>query len=262
MKSYLKLVDFEVKRFWKIYAVLIALLVALQPISMLISMNGITDELKRGVFAEANMTDFTQSILFVIPIAMCVGALVVYVFATWYLEWFGKNTFAYQLLLLPVNRLSIYLAKLTSLLLFIMGCVVVQLAIYPLLRFIYIIRIPEQYQDELDIISWLGISNYLDFLIPVPGANFITYYGLGIAIVIVVFTMIVLERSFRLKGIMLAILYAIGCLLLFLLADFIEMWFLPLYVDEYTVIKVVSTIIMIALSVWISFVMMNKKISV
>lgn len=262
MKSYLKLVDFEVKRFWKIYAALIAFLVILQPTSMLISMNGIADDIERGLIAEVHLTDFTQSMLFVVPILLCIGALVVYVFATWYMEWFGKNTFAYQLLLLPVNRLSIYLAKLTSLLLFIMGCLIVQLAIYPLLKLIFFIRIPEQYQVKPDMVSWIGSDEYMELLIPVQGPNFIVNYGLGITIVIIIFTMIVLERSFRLKGIMFAVLYAIGCLLLFLLADLIEVWFLPLYADEYMVIKIISIIIMLVLSGWISFVVMNKKISV
>ena len=264
MMNYLKLVDFEVKRFGKIYAVLIALLVILQPVAMLISLSGVEDSLKGFDQIDGMpMNQYTQSLLFVLPSILCIGALVFYVFGTWYLEWFGKNTFAYQILLLPGNRMSVYFAKLTSLLLFIAGCLVAQLAIFPLLKAIYASRIPIEYRVNDSLMSWIAQHQFiLDVVIPVNGLNFLIHYSLGIMAVIILFTMIVLERSFRLKGIGLSILYGIGCVFLFIIADLFEALFFSLYPNEYITIKVICMAFTIGLSLWISNYAINKKISV
>ena len=263
MINYLKLVDFEVKRFGKIYAVLIALLVILQPVAMLISLIGIEESLRNNGLNQIDMmpmSQFTQSLLFILPNILCIGALVFYVFGTWYLEWFGKNTFAYQVLLLPGNRMSVYYAKLTSLLLFIAGCLVAQLATFPLLKAIYTSHIPAEYRINDSIISWIAQHEFiLAIVIPVNGLNFIIYYSLGIMAVIILFTMIVLERSFRLKGIGLSILYGIGCVFLFIIADMLEPF---LYTSEYVTIKTICMAIIIGFSLWISNFAINKKISV
>ena len=37
------------------------------------------------------------------PIALCIAALIIYVFFIWYRDWLGKNTFAYRLLMLPTD---------------------------------------------------------------------------------------------------------------------------------------------------------------
>lgn len=272
MMTYFKLVDFEVKRFWKIYAVLIALLVILQPIAMLFSVSGVEETIKNRGYSFGDdmpitdlvmpITEFTWSFLFLLPNLLCIGALIFYVFGTWYLEWFGKNTFAYQMLLLPVNRMAVYFAKLTSLLLFIIGCLVVQLAIFPLLKVIYTSGVPLQYQENVNLISWLSSHDLLNTVIPTNSIDFIASYSLGIMVVIIIFTMIILERSFRLKGIGLAIVYGLVCLLLFGLADIIIEPFLFLYNMEYLIIKVICMAIIIVLSIWISHYALNKKISV
>ena len=52
---------------------------------------------------------------------LCIVALIFYCFIIWYRDWFGKNTFAYRLLMLPTSRLNLYIAKATTILLFILG---------------------------------------------------------------------------------------------------------------------------------------------
>ena len=267
MINYLKLVDFEVKRFWKIYAVLIALLFVLQPVAMFFSLSGVEENMRNTGVGYINdvmpMSNYTSSLLFILPNIICIGALLFYVFGTWYLEWFGKNTFAYQILLLPGNRMSVYFAKLTSLLLFIIGCIAAQLAIFPVLKGIYTFRIPLELRAGDNLISWISQHQLiLDVVIPVNGLNFIGFYSLGIMSVIMIFTMIVLERSFRLKGIGLSILYAIGCVFLFIVADLIDELILSLYMNEYVIIRTVCVAITIGLSLWISHYAINKKISV
>lgn len=265
MMTYLKLVDFEVKRFWKIYATLIVLLVILQPIAMLFSVSGVEETIKNrgyGFTGVMPLSGFTWSRLFLLPNLLCIGALIFYVFGTWYLEWFGKNTFAYQMLLLPVNRMAVYFAKLTSLLLFIVGCLVAQLALFPLLKVIYTSNVPLQYQENVNLISWISSHGLLNTVIPTNSADFIASYSLGIMVVIIIFTMIILERSFRLKGIGLSIIYGLVCLLLFASADVIMESFLFLYHMEYLIIKVISVAIIVLLSIWISHYALNKKISV
>jgi len=268
MKNYFKLVDFEMKRFWKIYAALIGLLITAQSITVAVLSNSYKNRFEESYMPGMNYVDdysvrfsnVTMSDGFMVPIVLIISALVFYIFFTWYREWLGKNTFAYQLLLLPFNRMTIYFAKLTSLLLYIFGCLVIQIAMYPLLNTIFTSIVPQEIRIDQSLLLWLSPDSLLGVLIPSNSVDFFTSYGVGIVAVSVIFTVIILERSFRLKGIGLGIAFIAFCIFLFVESFIIGEDYL-LYIQERVILQIVSLVMITVLSFIISHYIINKKIS-
>src|SRR5699024_8235314 len=127
MKNYLKLVNFELNRFIKLYAILIAITIISQISGVIVISRQYLNHAHETIFEESmSQADYllqygtmsfqriTQSIWVMGPIALCIVALLFYVFLIWYRDWFGKNTFIYRLLMLPTARLNVYLAKATT----------------------------------------------------------------------------------------------------------------------------------------------------
>ncbi|WP_050613441.1 hypothetical protein [Bacillus testis] len=265
--TFLKLVDFEMKRIWKLFASLLGLMMIVQLLVVTISSFSHAHSWKEAVrkgysIDRIGLEGVTQSLFFYFPIALIIVSLLIYVFLTWYREWFGKNTFAYQLLLLPGNRMNIYFAKLVSILLYIFCSVVVQMALYPVFKGIFSMIMPAAGTMPGNFRSWIGSDPLLYILIPVNGSTFLFYYGVGITSVLVLFCMILLERSYGIAGIAAAVLYGFVCLLFVLLPTLINNMIIPLYAKEYAVIFSISWALIVLSAIALSAYVINKKIAV
>ena len=148
------------------------------------------------------------------PIILCGVILIIYVFFIWYRDWLGKNTFSYRLLMLPTARINVYLAKATTILLYVLGLVALQLLLLPIEVQVLKWMVPSEFRTDFSINE---IANFHDLRIFFPNnfIEFILYYGAGMAAVFIVFTAILFERSFRIKGIIYGILYCAVSLLSF-----------------------------------------------
>ena len=278
MSRYLKLVNFELSRFMKIYLVLIAITVISQITGIIVKSKGYLNEVHRTIYGDSiskaqyieeygtiTFMDYTTSSLwFLAPIALCIAALMFYVFFIWYRDWFGKNTFIYRLLLLPSARLNVLLAKATTILLLVFGLVSIQLILLPIENNIFKWIIPLDFRTDLPIHEMLEESRELSVLIPRSFVEFIIHYGIGIMAVLVIFTVILFERSYRLKGILMAILFGLLAIVIFFLPDFVELLLQKnyLYPIEHLVVRGILGIIVIGLSIWVSNFLLNKKINV
>ncbi|THE09788.1 hypothetical protein E1I69_21055 [Bacillus timonensis] len=276
MKRYLKLVNFEFSRFLKLYLVLVGITVFFQVIGVIFTSKRylgraekamVEDMLSKSDFisqyGKISMMDFVQTLWFMGPIMLSGATLLIYVFFIWYRDWLGKNTFSYRLLVLPTARLNVYLAKATTVFLFVLGLIAVQLVLLPVESRVLQWMVPGEFRNDFTLGEILNI-NYLQLLYPKSFLDFILYYGTGLAGVCVVFTAILFERSYRLKGIFLGILYC-GITFLFLLS--------PLLVDEYVLgnyfypnelfyLVVGAGLVAWAAAIWIGNYLLNKKIRV
>ncbi|MBM7599710.1 hypothetical protein JOC34_002078 [Virgibacillus halotolerans] len=278
MSRYLKLVNFELSRFMKIYLVLIAITVISQITGIIVKSKGYLNEVHRTIYGDSiskaqyieeygtiTFMDYaTSSLWFLAPIALCIAALMFYVFFIWYRDWFGKNTFIYRLLLLPSARLNVLLAKATTILLLVFGLVSIQLILLPIENNIFKWIIPLDFRTDLPIHEMLEQSHELSVLIPRSFVEFIIHYGIGIMAVLVIFTAILFERSYRLKGILMAILFGLLAIVIFFLQDFVELLLQKnyLYPIEHLVVRGILGTIVIGLSIWVSNFLLNKKINV
>lgn len=276
MKRYLKLVNFEFNRFLKLYLVLIGVAISMQ----IIFLFSISRQYLRNVkymmeeelmskekyidqFGTLSMGHIVQSTWFLSSIVICVVVLLIYVFFIWYRDWLGKNTFAYRLLMLPTARLNVYIAKVTTILIFLFGLVALQIFLLPIESQILKWLVPSEFLTDTAI-NELVRYGYLIVFYPNSVFQLFVYYGTGIASLFVVFTAILFERCYRLKGILFAVLYVIASGIVFFAPVLIDTFLLDFYFFSYELfmLEVFAGIIVIIGATWIGNYLLNNKIRV
>ncbi|MEK5444793.1 hypothetical protein [Fredinandcohnia sp. FSL W7-1320] len=276
MNRFLKLVNFEFSRFFKLYLVLVGITVLCQMVGVIFEARRYVGRANKAIYEDLlsksdfisqygtmSFFRFSETLWFLGPIMLAGVTLLIYVFFIWYRDWFGKNTFSYRLLVLPTARLNIYLAKATTVLLFVLGLIALQLILVPAEMQIIKWLVPDELRTDFSIAT---ISNhyYLGVLFPMTIADFILIYGVGIVAVCVVFTGILFERSYRLKGIFLGILYAAVSILVFFAPILVNELILRnyFYANELFYMELGTCLLTLAGAIWIGNYLMNKKIRV
>ena len=228
MSRFLKLVNFEFNRFLKLYMVLIGVTILSQLIGVIVvsrsyvnlANKSIYEELmQKSEFIEQNGTlsfqNISQTLWFLGPIGLCLVVLSIYVFIIWYRDWLGKNTFIYRLLMLPTARLHVYLAKATTILLLVLGLVALQIVLLPIENQLLLSIVPNDLRINLSVNEIIMLPE-LTIMFPTTFSEFILYYGGGMAAVLIVFTAILFERSFRMKGVFYGIIFSAVSIFIFL----------------------------------------------
>ncbi|EPY12166.1 hypothetical protein SAMN04488689_105322 [Paenibacillus sp. cl6col] len=224
MRAFVKLLNFEMNRFAKIYIGLMVLTAALQLAAVAIGANHWLDSANEAMrvnqwtleqyhnvtgYIQLNSTvyDHYNKLLYFGPIFLSITVLLIYSCFIWYRDWRGKNTVVYRLLTLPSNRANLYFAKLVTILLFAFGFVALQIVLVPLENLIAQSILPAELYRNISVFDYLKHPTVLKVLIPPYFSEFVLYYGLVITGLIVLFTAILMERSYRLKGIGFIVLY-------------------------------------------------------
>ncbi len=276
MKRYLKLVDFEFNRFLKLYLVLLGITILSQIIGVIVESRNYLNYANKVIYRDLvpmaeflenyrtiSLIEFSYSPWFWGPIAVCGVTLIIYVFFIWYRDWLGKNTFSYRLLMLPIARIHVYLAKATTILLYVLGLVALQLVLLPIVSQVLKWMVPSEFRTDLSINQITGLSD-LRILFPHTFIEFVLYYGGGITAVFIVFTAILFERSFRVKGIIYGVLYCAASLLIFFAPILINEFILGSYfypIELFFIGCIVGMIVLIG-SIWIGNFLLKNKIRV
>ncbi|WP_409299770.1 hypothetical protein [Peribacillus sp. SCS-155] len=277
MNKYLKLVNFELNRFIKVYAALLAITILSQLAAIiLVSKKYVNEasktmtqlEITKAEFIVQNgklyFTDIMRSLWYMAPIALSAVVLILYIFLIWYRDWFGKNTFIYRLLMLPTARINIYFAKATTILLFVFGLVALQILLLPIENSIYSEIVPDGMKNGAASLKDLIFSNeMLRLIIPNTFTQFLLYYGAGIMAVFIIFTAILMERSYRIKGAILAIIYCVAAAAVMIIPDYISGTdILYLYPIELLGLKVLLGVLISTVSIFVGNHLINKKVMV
>jgi len=201
---------------------------------------------------------------YISPILLCIGVLSFYVFFIWYRDWFGRHTFIYRILMLPTARRNIYFSKLTAILLFVFSLISFQLLMLPIHQWLVKLNIPAELRENSPLVDGIIINQALVELIPRQFEQFLYLYGLGAVIVMVLFTVILLERSFHLWGILYGLLYISGCVLIIIspILYFGDRSIIYLYPNEVYVLALLLFALVSCLSVWLGTRLLTKKITV
>lgn len=196
---------------------------------------------------------------FALAIFIPVAALIAYVLIIWYRDWFGRHPFAYRQLMIPGGRIPLYFAKLTALFIFVFSLLAWQLAAMAILKLEYAIMTPELLKQPSRFTDAMYASEIFKLLLPLHFSQFLINYGLGLLGVLIVFAGILLERSYRIRGIVMAALYlALNITLLVLASMTIE---LPLYPSETIAICLTIFGLEVAGAIWLSLKLITRKIS-
>lgn len=279
MKNFVKLLDFELKRFMKIFLTLIGIVIISQIVGVIVESNQFMDMANKEIFeGSMSLTKFLEmyspltmsrvlySGWFILPVGLSAAALIFYCFFIWYRDWFGKNTFIYRLLMLPTARINILLAKASAIFIMVLSLVGTQLILLPIENIIFQTIVPLDLRMDMtinEIINSSGYS-YLQLLLPNSFVQFFIHYGVGFMMVFILFTAILFERSYRIKGIIIGVIYFIIAQAIFLLPFIFEVFFgvSYLYPMEFFIIEVILGILVTGISIWVSHYLLNRKVTV
>ena len=278
MINFFKLLHFEWNRFARLYSLLFVLVFVLQLIGLLLLLTGyisnIQIEVKQNhmsnqafieMYGKFGLDFLAYSLWFAAPIAISIAALLFYVPFIWYRDWFARNTFIYRLLMLPTARMNLFFAKLTTIMISVLGMVAYQLLLLVFYKEIIKWMVPSTFRSEAGVIDMILESSYLSFVIPAGVMEFFVAYGLGLAAVIVIFTVILMERSFRWIGLALGIVYTSIVVITFLAPILVVELFpnvLSLYPSELFLVELSLWIVIIVGSLLISNYLIHRKVTV
>ncbi|WP_249599042.1 hypothetical protein [Peribacillus frigoritolerans] len=275
MMRYIKLVNFEINRFSKIYLSLLLITLVSQFAGVIIVTKSLLKDARETISNEKlseaayianyggiDFTHITNTLLFVGPIALSAVALIFYIFLIWYRDWFGKNTFIYRILMLPTSRLSIYFSKATAIFLMVLGLIAFQIIILPMENALFHTNVPEALLNEISISTITKASQVLALIIPSTFTQFLISYGIGLMIMSILFTAIMFERSFRIKGIIMGLLYCGIAAVLFLAPVLMEIGNFYFYPNELFGLMLAIGIILTGLSVWLGAWLLKNRVTV
>ena len=273
MNNYIKLVNFEVKRFLKLFLVLVTAIVASQITGAIISsfsfLNRVETRMKQEQITESeyilrydaySLNNFINSELFALSIMFAATVLLIYVFFIWYRDWLGKSSFIYRLLMLPTERRNVYFAKLTAILLFVLFIVGVEVVLLEVIEQIMRWIVPESLRID-GVITYYSFD-VLDIIYPQTLFQFVLIYGLGITLVAIVFTAILFERSYHLKGIFLAGLYMVISGTVMLAPIIIRSNTNYFYNEEIILMMVLCSILAFVAAIFTANYLLKRKINV
>lgn len=224
MTKFLRLLNFEMNRFLKFVlpaAIAFIILQVVATISAVNSYNAQVNEILTSkpedlnnvinMLGKFSFQNITASSFYGLSFALVIILFVFYSFFTWYRDWLGKNTFAYRLLMLPIDRLNIFFTKALVFIiagLFFFG---LQYLLFYGLGFIAQHTIANQFLLNLDMQN--PFSDYLailPLLFPKTMTEFFATYGFAFGALLALFTGIIIERSYHLKGIFFSLVYFFG----------------------------------------------------
>ncbi|MFC4559508.1 hypothetical protein ACFO3D_15015 [Virgibacillus kekensis] len=277
MNRYIKLVNFELKRFMKVYLALIVITILAQTAGVILTANEYLGRANKAIYEELvpatqfieqygqfSFLNIARTTWFMGPIALSAAALIFYIFMIWYRDWFGKNTFIYRLLMLPTARLNVLLSKATSIFLMVLGLVSVQYILLPFETAIMNWRVPAEFRADLPIQEIIQNFPYLSILLPQSFLEFVLYYGAGFMVITMLFAAILFERSFRWKGILIGVGYVVLSAVVFL-TPLLTILFTGedyLYPLEMLAAEIILGVVVMCFSIWLGNHLLNKKITV
>ncbi|GFN30406.1 hypothetical protein [Paenibacillus xylaniclasticus] len=270
-----KLLNIEVKRLAIPFVIMVVFVTAVQLIGVHIMADHTLNEAERMMklehltsiqqFEEVHqLVGFADAVHYdtrwiTLSIGLCIAFMLFYFLFIWYRDFLGKHPFIYRLLMIPGARHHIYFAKLVAPLIVIFSLLAVQMVLLKLESSYYYSLLPAEMRTHTPLRYAILVNSTLYKILPLSADRFVFYYGSGIAAVIVLYTAVLLERSFRLRGLFGALLYAAVMLaavsIPFMLDD---NWF------SHEIIRLLAVIVIGigALSLWLSLYLLKRKITV
>ncbi|PEJ58311.1 MULTISPECIES: hypothetical protein [unclassified Bacillus (in: firmicutes)] len=280
MNRYLKLVNFEVNRLVKLYIGLLIIVAISQFASLFAVKSAYMEQANEANYASSvkatqefiassgllNFNHVVNHPLFIGPILICIALMMFYVFIIWYRDYFGKNTFIYRLFMLPTSRMTIYFAKATTILLMVLSLLAFQLILIPIEIKVFQSIVPTELLGKMSTVDLFMSPNIFVMVLPNNLVDFIFRYLVGMGLVFTLFTFILLERSYRWKGILFGILYAMGIAVLLFSPAIIQNYIIgndfSFYPSEVIYMELGLFAIIITISILFSKYLLKNKVSV
>ena len=275
MSKILMLYDIEFKRIKKVYFSILGLIIISNLIWFIYNLNLVAKEVQGilnirgglGLFKseEAYMIikngGFMYSLYSLSFFFMILGLIwcLYYTLLTWYKDFSSKTTVAYTLFTLPYNKFNIFLSKLLIVLSFIYGVLATQHILWILEIFIMKSITSIDLSEIIYIINYNNLISFLSMGVSIYPLEIFMYYVFSpILAVIVLFTGVLIHKSFDKIGGFLGLFYVAIVIFMYLYISSISMTF----TDEILKNHILYYIVMGVLSLIISYNLLNKKIHI
>lgn len=269
------LYDIEFKRIKKVYFSILGLIIISNLIWFIYNLNLVAKEVQGilnirgglGLFKseEAYMIikngGFMYSLYSLSFFFMILGLIwcLYYTLLTWYKDFSSKTTVAYTLFTLPYNKFKIFLSKLLIVLSFIYGVLSTQHILWILEIFIMKSITSINLSEIIYIINYNNLTGFLSMGVSIYPLEILMYYVFSpILAVIVLFTGVLIHKSFDKIGGFLGLFYVVIVIFMYLYISSISMTF----TDEILKNHILYYIVMGVLSLIISYNLLNKKIHI
>lgn len=194
-------------------------------------------------------------ILMVLTLMWCLY----YTFIIWYKDFFSKTKVAYTLFTLPFNKFNVFLSKLMIVVSFIYGVIVIQHIMWILEIFFIEHMTGININDIIDIINYNFSMSIIRFLGGIYPLDRVMYLLFGpVILVIILFTGIMIHKSFNKIGGFLGIFYVILCIFMYILISRCSI----LHTDQLLKSHILYYISVGILSIWISYKLLNGRVNV
>lgn len=223
MKKFSSLLVYELRRVKGPYSILLGVVAILQLGAVFLvnrSYMSRMEEFIRGLLGdrlrfleEAGPLTFrhvTVDQFYILSLAIALFALLVYAFAIWYRDWRGSDSFSARLLMLPETRTSIYFAKLAAILFLIGGLLVLQILLLYAEEWLLAMLTPDDLYAAFPLSEVLQTHPFFMLVLPPLPLDFILHYTLGIGMLALFHFMILMNLSWKWKGLLVDLLLAAG----------------------------------------------------
>lgn len=221
MRKFMTLVDIEMNRIFKVFLPTLLLYIILGVgNSVIVANNTMTDLKNKATIAGKSLEQYlaspdyarhdVYSLLYnnkVIKFgfAILIFAVIIYSLVIWYREWFGNNKTIYTLLTIPFDRSKVYLAKFVTIA--IMFLSTVSAFLITLIGF-YIVNKSIIVKEAIEPFFLKDIIGFDGQFVEVFSNKLVISVAI-IEVISLVFLFCILERSFRLKGLILGLILGI-----------------------------------------------------
>ncbi len=275
MNKILTLYDIEFKRVKKIYFSILGLLIISNLLWFIYSLYSVSKEVQamlniRGGIdllksKEAYMIINNGGIiysLYSLSLVFMTVALIwclYYTLLIWYKDFSSRTKVAYTLFTLPYNKFNIFLSKLITILSFIYGVLATQHLLWILEAIIIKGFTGINLSEIIHIINYNNSINYIFMGISIyPLEVFLNYVIDPILAVIVLFTGVIIHKSFDKIGGFIGLSYVVVIILIYILLSATSM----IFTDELLKVHILYYIAIAVLSLIISYRLLNKRIHV
>ncbi|MDE1549660.1 hypothetical protein [Jeotgalibaca caeni] len=212
-------------------------------------------------FGPATYVDVVNNVFFNFAIFLGLILLCMYALGIWYRDWIGKNNLSYRLLTLPGSRMSIFFAKLLTILFMIAGLLALELVVIVLGDQLLSMIVPNELYQSTTLVQVINMHPVLFIVLPPTIVDFFVHYIVGISALVVLYMMILLELSYKWKGILIDFAIVAVSFLVVIVAVQSSV-FKYLFPHEVLLIGVFLSILCAVLAGFISKKLLQSKITV
>ncbi len=274
MNNILTLYDMEFKRIYKIYFTLIGLLFTSNIGATLYKIFFIT---RRTVDNEGNLITMhtlksSEGLEYIntyivgdlgsmtkMAMAFAVLLCLLYSLVIWYRDYFSKSKTIATLLMLPQKRFNIYISKFLTVIMMIFGIIASQFLFWFIDLFIIKIILNVNAEGFLNVFQTMLIrqNRFWNLVFNQP-IDFVMIDVLGVILAVtMLFTGVMIERSFRKVGAVLGAIYVVASIVLYIYVTTSY----GIYSDILLKVHLLYYLVMFIVSTLISINLLNKRVS-